>query len=97
EGQAVILPMQPGDVLLMDKRTPHRSTRNVSETVRWSVDLRYQKTGTPTGRPFYPDFVVRSRSNPAAVLTDHAEWDGMWTAALANNSGVKAHRWDHSG
>ena len=58
------LPMDKGDVLLMDKQTPHRSTPNNADMVRWSMDLRYQQTGTPTGRPFHPDFVARSRSNP---------------------------------
>ena len=47
---------------------PHRSTLNKTDEVRWSMDLRYQ-TGTPSGRPYYPDFAVRSRSNPASVLT----------------------------
>lgn len=95
-GKPITIPMQPGDVLLMHKQTPHRSTRNVTETVRWSADLRYQKTGTPTGRPFFPDFVVRSRSNPTSVFTDYAEWDRLWAEALAKEVGAKAHRWEQS-
>jgi phytanoyl-CoA hydroxylase len=93
EGEVVTLPMQKGDVLLMHKEIPHRSTPNVADTIRWSADLRYQKTGTPTGRPFYPDFVVRSRSNPATVLTDHATWDAMWAEALEKAKGIRGHRW----
>lgn len=96
-GKAVTLPMQPGDVLLLHKQTPHRSTRNVTDTVRWSADLRYQKTGTPTGRPFFPDFVVRSRANPGSVLTDHAQWDRQWAEALAEKGEAKAHRWASAG
>lgn len=92
-GDILTLPMQKGDILLMHKEIPHRSTPNLSDTIRWSADLRYQKTGTPTGRPFYPNFVVRSRANPDAVLTDHATWDRLWAEALANNKGVRAHRW----
>ena len=89
----VTLPMQKGSILLMHKEIPHRSTPNVSDTVRWSADLRYQKTGTPTGRPFFPDFVARSRSNPESVLTNHAEWDRLWAEALDNSKGIRAHRW----
>ena len=65
--------------------------------MRWSADLRYQKTGTPTGRPFHPEFVVRSRSNPASVLTDHAAWCRMWEEGLrgAKEAGVSLHRWAH--
>jgi hypothetical protein len=60
------------------------------------MDLRYQKTGTPTGRPFHPDFVVRSRTDPDSVLTDWAEWDRLWAAALEKAAVDKprAHRWE---
>jgi hypothetical protein len=93
EGKVVTLPMKKGDILLMHKEIPHRSTRNVSESVRWSADLRYQQTGTPTGRPFYPDFVVRSRAHPETVSTDHATWARRWREALEQSKGIRAHRW----
>ena len=94
--EPLTLPMEKGDLLLMSKEIPHRSTPNHTDTVRWSMDLRYQKTGTPTGRPFYPDFVVRSRSNPDSVLTDHGEWARMWAEALAAEAarGARHHRWE---
>jgi ectoine hydroxylase-related dioxygenase (phytanoyl-CoA dioxygenase family) len=93
--EPVALPVRKGGLIFMHKETPHRSTPNYSETVRWSMDLRYQKTGTPTGRPFHPDFVVRSRSNPASVLTDHATWCRLWEEGLASAkaAGVSLHRW----
>jgi hypothetical protein len=93
DGKVITLPMKKGDILLMHKEIPHRSTRNISETVRWSADLRYQATGTPTGRPFYPDFVVRSRAHPETVLTDHATWAQRWREALEQSKGIRAHRW----
>jgi phytanoyl-CoA hydroxylase len=97
--EPVALPVRKGGVILMHKETPHRSTPNRSDTVRWSIDLRYQKTGTPTGRPFHPEFVVRSRANPASVLTDHAAWCRMWEEDLASAAaaGVSAHRWARTG
>jgi ectoine hydroxylase-related dioxygenase (phytanoyl-CoA dioxygenase family) len=93
--EPVSLPVRKGGVILMHKEIPHRSTPNRTDTVRWSIDLRYQKTGTPTGRPFHPEFVVRSRSNPDSVLTDHAAWCRMWVEGLENAkaSGVSLHRW----
>ena len=40
-----------GGVVFMSECTPHRSTPDVTDwDVRWSLDLRYQQTGTPTGR-----------------------------------------------
>ncbi|MEZ4620482.1 MAG: phytanoyl-CoA dioxygenase family protein [Caldilineaceae bacterium] len=48
----VTVPARKGSVVLMHKHTPHSSGRNTSDGVRWSMDLRYQATGTATGRPF---------------------------------------------
>ncbi len=88
------LPMSKGDLLLMHKEIPHRSTANTSDNIRWSMDLRYQQTGTPTGRPFHPEFVARSRTNPESVLTDHAEWARRWAEALERGKGMRGHRWN---
>ncbi len=92
DAEGVALPVRPGDLILMVKETPHRSTPNVTERVRWSMDLRYQKTGTPTGRPFHPNFVVRSRANSDSVLGDHQRWCEMWVEALKKSKGIRAHR-----
>ena len=89
----VTLPMRTGSVLLMHKHTPHSSSRNMTDTVRWSMDLRYQATGTATGRPFQPAFVVRSRANPTTVLHDHTIWAEQWRVALAQSQGTRMHRW----
>ena len=89
----VTLPMRKGSVLLMHKHTPHSSSRNTTDTVRWSMDLRYQAVGTATGRPFQPAFVVRSQAAPTTVLRDHATWAAQWVAALAQSQGTRVHRW----
>jgi hypothetical protein len=82
DAEVVTLPMHKGDVLLMHKLTPHCSTPNLSEDIRWSMDLRYQRIGTPTGRSFYPEFATRSRANPALVLRNYNTWCRQWIAAL---------------
>ena len=96
ENEQLTLPMAKGDVLMMDKKTPPRSTPNNADTVRWSMDLRYQQTGTPTGRPFHPTFVARSRSHPETELKDYDEWCRQWAEALEEVKGqaTKAHRWE---
>ena len=86
------VPVKRGGVVFMHRHTPHRSTPNYTEDVRWSLDLRYQPAGTPTGRPFHPDFIARSRLHPETVLTDHAEWSRRWQEALESSKNVKAHR-----
>lgn len=84
--------MQRGDILLMSKFTPHRSQMNVTNTVRWSLDCRFQKTGEPTGRHFWPEFVVQSRSNPELVQGDYDEWCRRWVHDLEASKGERWHR-----
>ncbi len=72
-----------GGVVVMNKYTPHRGTTNRSSIVRWSLDVRYHKTGAPSGRSHQPSFIVRSRANPGDVLTEHEAWSRMWREALA--------------
>ena len=66
----IALPMKPGDVLFMTKYTQHGSLENVSDTIRWSFDLRYNPVGQATGRAWFPGFIARSRSNPDSELHD---------------------------
>lgn len=86
------VPVRKGGLVFMHRHTPHRSTPNFTDAVRWSLDLRYQPVGTPTGRPFHPSFVARSRSHPETVLTDRAVWDWLWADALESSHGMSAHR-----
>lgn len=80
--EIISVPMKRGDVLLLHKLTPHASEPNRTDGIRWSLDLRYQKTGTPSGRSCYPDFVARSRSYPSSELTDWRIWRQSWQDAL---------------
>jgi hypothetical protein len=75
-------PCPKGGVIFMNKYTPHRGTPNRSGIVRWSLDFRYQRTGSPSGRPQHPDFVVRSGSNPGAVYDDYEDWCRRWREGL---------------
>ncbi len=67
--------------------------RAVDET---TPTLRYSPVGQPTGRPWFPGFVARSRSDPVSVLNDPAAWAQSWIdarARLAVQSGTKFNRW----
>ena len=79
--EKVTLPMKKGDVLFVHKLTPHGSGPNNTDGVRWSMDLRYQKTGEPSPRPEWPSSVVRSRSDPA-LETRYEDWRDQWAGAL---------------
>lgn len=80
-----------GSIVIMNKYTPHRGTSNLSNIVRWSLDLRYHKTGAPSGRSHHPSFVARSSSDPGSVLTDYHQWRKMWQDALTKKQSY-AHR-----
>jgi phytanoyl-CoA hydroxylase len=72
------LACEKGDLVLLDKHMVHRSTANLSERCRWSVDLRYHPTGHSSGRPSEPELVVRSSASRESVLEDHGEWTRRW-------------------
>jgi phytanoyl-CoA hydroxylase len=89
---AKLAPCPKGGIVIMNKYTPHKGTANRSDIVRWSIDLRYQRTGEPTGRPFHPAFVARSRSNPGSELKDHSTWTSLWEEAIESSKGARKHR-----
>ena len=69
-GQCVAATMEVGDVLAFHNLTFHRSTMNRSDSIRWSIDLRYSAIGVPLDWLFkncINGFVARSRSNPGQV------------------------------
>ena len=96
-GEIVSLPMNPGDILFMNKLTAHTSLRNTSDEIRWSFDLRYNPIGEPTGRSWFPGFVARSRANPDSELHDFREWGKLWSDTaikLTEANSPAFRRWD---
>jgi len=81
---------RPGEVVLMGQFTPHCSTPNRSSICRWSLDLRYQANGGPSGRAWHPSTVLQSRRDPASEVRDAAVWRRNWKEAQAKpNPGAK--------
>lgn len=46
--------------------------------------MRFQRRGTPTGRPHWPEFVVQSESEPGCVQGSYDEWCKRWLAGLSS-------------
>jgi phytanoyl-CoA hydroxylase len=83
------IPVSKGSVIILSKWTERASLDNVSDSLRWSFDLRYQVTGQPSGRPAFPSFVARSRGDQNTVMTDPAAYAKQWDdarAAILNGS-----------
>jgi phytanoyl-CoA hydroxylase len=91
----VPFPLKAGSALVLRNYIVHHALPNTSDRIRWSLDLRYQHPYTPTGRPFYPGFIARSKMRPQAVLNDYDTWNKRWEFALNNTEGVKMYgRWE---
>jgi hypothetical protein len=94
---AVPVPLSPGDLLLLHRRTAHASLSNISNEIRWSLDLRFNPIGQPTGRSVHPGFVARSRRDPSQELRNPAAWAAQWEDArsrLAIDGTFRYNRWD---
>ncbi len=96
KSKAKPLPVKAGGAVIFHPMTPHASLPNTSQSIRWSFDLRFNRTGQPTGRAHFPEFVARSRAAPETELKDWRDWRAMWEAArarLAAEPHIDIHRW----
>lgn len=71
--EVVSCPLRVGGVLMIQHKTIHRSIPNVSDHIRWSLDLRYSDPAKPTGRDV-PGFIARSQAHPERVAKGHLDW-----------------------
>ena len=88
EDGAVPVPLNRGDIVILNKKTVHGSLSNVSENIRWSFDLRYNPIGQNTGREAFPGFVARSKKDPTSELRDPDVWKNMWEETKIKLSSV---------
>ncbi|KAK0041958.1 hypothetical protein Bpfe_028588 [Biomphalaria pfeifferi] len=70
----VLCPVPYGGMLLINNMIPHRSLNNISDEIRWSLDLRWQNPEKPVG--FYglkEGVLMRSAKNPVTKI----DWEGF--------------------
>jgi len=90
------LPVRSGGIILFHPLTAHSSLMNRSDRFRWSFDIRFNRTGQPTGRSHFPDFIARSRAHPETELKDWQQWRQLWRDArshLTTQPHTPLHRW----
>jgi phytanoyl-CoA hydroxylase len=92
-GEPLPLPIEAGGMILFHNYVFHAACPNTSDAIRWSMDLRWQDPAKPTGRPFYPGFIARSKARPETVQSDFEAWRRRWEYALAVTKGVPVNRW----
>jgi ectoine hydroxylase-related dioxygenase (phytanoyl-CoA dioxygenase family) len=71
--QAVPIEMDPTDVVIFHNLLFHRGLPNHSQTIRWSLDWRYQDATQPTLRTHH-GHVARSRCRPERAVKSAEEW-----------------------
>lgn len=71
----VPVPMSRGDALVFDELMLHRSLDNVSDGVRWSVDIRYTRNDGAHRRKAPGGFRVSSRTREPETFD---EWAAKW-------------------
>lgn len=74
-GEVVTVPVRRGGVLLLTNLTPHCSTPNNTDGIRWSMDLRYQSAALPTNAPItrLPEEIPLDSSAPLACYPPEAD------------------------
>ena len=89
--EPLVVPMKVGDALLMHQHVPHVSPPNMSDGVRWSVDIRYQDGRRPVKSVREPGFLARSVERPEDVVTDHAGYERIRNAVaeFRASSGIR--------
>lgn len=96
EAGAIPLPVKAGGVVLFHPLVPHSSLTNRTQGMRWSFDLRFNKTGQNTGREHFPSFIARSKEAPETEMRDWKRCKSMWEearAGLAKAPHIDIHRW----
>jgi phytanoyl-CoA hydroxylase len=73
---AVDVILDPGDIVLFNNLLFHQGQPNLSATIRWSIDWRYQDLTQPTNRK-EEGHVARSRENPASAVQSAEEWANL--------------------
>tara|TARA_B100000029_G_scaffold514939_1_gene619723 strand:+ start:1722 stop:2573 length:852 start_codon:yes stop_codon:yes gene_type:complete len=68
-----VCPVGKGGAIFFHNRIIHRSRPNVTDRIRWSMDIRYSDATKPTGRDV-PGLLVRSKRSPEAANPSLRVW-----------------------
>lgn len=74
--QVVDVVCDPGDVVLFSNLLFHCGQPNVTQTVRWSLDWRYQDANQSTLRP-QNGHLARSKAHSKNVVRDGEHWSNL--------------------
>lgn len=95
EGERVTCALEFGSVLFHNTMMPHRSTENHSDRVRWTVDLRWQRPGEPTGFDERPLVPMRKAGDPGYRL-DWPSWQAGTLGDIQAYRGLSGDGFEYS-
>ena len=87
-----------GSVLLLNNLIPHRSLPNLSEGIRWSLDLRWQRGGEPNGfHGLKPSMLMKRAGDEYNGSVAWGAWaaqerDGLQKRALRGEAGEEVEK-----
>ncbi len=86
----IYIQAMPGDLVLFDQLTLHRSLPNNSNRCRWSIDVRYASAGSNTGRPglWSVDPLVGEPISSKVLLNIYERLEALSNPALIINKRV---------
>lgn len=73
----ILCDVKKGDVLFLNNVVPHRSLSNVSKGIRWSLDLRWMKTGGIDGFYNLKEPIVMAKGDDPSFKPDWDSWAGV--------------------
>lgn len=80
------LEMQKGDLLIFNNLVFHRSLLNRSDTIRWSSDFRFSRTGTSLDGLWHEAIACPVRAdNSQQCPTSWTAWQTQWEASPHKN------------
>ena len=74
--KAVSIEVDPGDIILFHNLLFHQGLPNRSQTVRWSLDWRYQDATQPTMRAT-KGHTARSHLHPEQAVKSAKQWASL--------------------
>lgn len=63
-----------GSALFLNNLIPHRSLDNKSSSIRWSVDLRWQRPSEPSGFEGIKDMIIMAKKGEPSFRPDWKAW-----------------------
>lgn len=73
--QVTTVEVPVGSVLFLNNVIPHRSIPNNTDSIRWSLDLRWQRAGEANGFDGLKEsLLMRPHGNPAGFVPQWGEW-----------------------